>query len=81
MSLPNVRKGDHNDEMRRSLRLLTITNIVKIEGEESLLNIVYIHCGPQEFADDFLPYCSFGSAVKQEMFNGIDCVRADDTHG
>lgn len=56
VSLPNVSHGEYDDEMRRSLRLLTVSDRVEVEKAEGLPDVMYIYRGSKQFSDNILPH-------------------------
>lgn len=64
VSLPNISHRDNDYEMRRSLRPLTISNVVKVEREEGLTNVFNFNRWPEKFSDNILPNQSFRGTVE-----------------
>lgn len=56
VSLPNVSHGKHDDEMRRGLRLLTVSDGVEVEKAEGPSDVMYVYGGPKQFSDNILPH-------------------------
>lgn len=74
-----MQNGNHDDEMRGGLRLLTILDGVQVEGTEGLLDVCNVHGWPKKFIDDISPNGGFRGTSEQEMISRISSGRADDT--
>jgi hypothetical protein len=69
VSLPNIRHRNDDYMMGGDTRPLTISNVVKVEGEERKANISNGYSGPEKLRDDTLPNCCLEWALKQEVVN------------
>ena len=49
VSLPYISQCNYDNDIGRSQRLLTVSDIVKVEGNNCVTDIIYGNCWPQKF--------------------------------
>ncbi|GAN06409.1 hypothetical protein MAM1_0122c05891 [Mucor ambiguus] len=69
VSLPNIRHRNDDYMLGGDARPLTISNVVKVEGEERMANSINGYRWPEELRDNTLPNCCLKWTFKKEVVN------------